>query len=171
DKDGASSEYTGFVTVTNVAPTAALVNAGPVDEGGTVTITFDAPVDPSPADAAAGFHYAFSCAGDSLAGATYAGSGTSPVTTCSFADSGSHVVRGKIIDQDGGATEYTTAVTVTDVAPTARLEAPATVVEGVTYTLSLEDVADVSPADVAAGFLFAFDCGDGAGYGPTGSDA
>ena len=64
------------VTVANVAPTAALANNGPIDEGGSATITFSSPSDPSNADTTAGFHYAYSCTNGDLSGATYAGSGT-----------------------------------------------------------------------------------------------
>ena len=43
-----------------------------------------------------------------LSGATYAGSGTSASTSCTFADNGTYSVKGRIIDKDGGYTEYTT---------------------------------------------------------------
>src|SRR5438105_6412208 len=73
---------------------------------------------------AAGFHYVFSCFGSSLATATYATSGTSSSTTCAYPDNGSYTVRARIIDKDGGYTEYTTVVTVTNVAPTVTITGP-----------------------------------------------
>ena len=117
DKDGGFTEYTKAVNVVNVAPTATLSNNGPVNEGQAATITFTNPSDPSSADTAAGFHYAYSCTNASLAGATYVNSSIAATTSCTFADDGAYTVRARIIDKNGGATEYTTVVTVRDVAP------------------------------------------------------
>jgi hypothetical protein len=108
DKDSASDSKTFKVDVANVAPTADLANDGPVNEGSPVTVKFDNQHDASSADTSAGFHYAFDCNGGSLAGATYGGSGTSASTSCTFNDNGTYPVTGRIIDKDGGATEYTT---------------------------------------------------------------
>jgi hypothetical protein len=102
-----------------VAPTATLANNGPVFEGTPASVSFSAASDPSSADTAAGLHYAFACDNGSLASATYAGSGTSASTSCSYADegTGSYTVRGRVIDKDDGYTEYTTSVTVNNAAP------------------------------------------------------
>jgi len=122
DDDGAvSTAATTSVTVANVDPTATLGNNGPVNEGSSATISFTSPSDPSSTDTAAGFHYAFSCTNGDLSGATYANSGTSASTNCPFADNGSFTVKGRIIDKDGGYTEYTTSVTVNNVKPTVSL--------------------------------------------------
>ncbi|HYN87315.1 MAG TPA: family 43 glycosylhydrolase, partial [Ardenticatenaceae bacterium] len=116
---GTGRTATGLATVavTNVAPTAALANDGPVDEGSAATVGFSAQADPSNADTAAGFHYAFACDGGPLDGASYATSGDSATTTCAFAEDGSYTVRGRIIDKDDGSTEYTTVVAVNNAAP------------------------------------------------------
>ena len=106
------------VSVTNVVPTASFGNDGPIDEGGSATVSFSGAFDPSSNDTAAGFHYAFDCSGGSLSAATYASSGTSDSTSCAFADNGSYTVSGKIMDKDDGSNEYTTTVTVNNVAPT-----------------------------------------------------
>jgi PKD repeat protein len=110
DKDGGYSEYTTDVTLRNAAPTADLGNNGPVDEGSPATISFSNQHDPSSADTAAGFHYAYACDNGSLAGATYAGSGTSATHQCTYSDNGTYTVKGRIIDKDGGYSEYTTDV-------------------------------------------------------------
>ena len=75
---------------------------------------------------AAGLRYAFSCTNGDLSGATYAGSSTSATTSCTFGDNGTFPVKGRIIDKDGGFTQYTTNVIVNNVAPSVpMLLAPA----------------------------------------------
>ncbi len=108
-------------------------------EGSAATVSFTNQGDPSNADTAAGFHYAFACNGTSLDGATYANSSADASTTCTFDDGPStHLVTARIIDKDGGYTEHTTMVTVTNVAPTATISAPSSVNEGDTFTVSLD---------------------------------
>ena len=71
---------------------------------------------------------------------------------------------------DGSATATDTAeVTITNLPPTATFVAPATVDAGNPFTLALTNPSDPAPADVAAGFTYAFDCGSG--YGPFGAAA
>ena len=103
--------------VVNVEPAAILANDGPIDEGSAAAISFSGASDASSADTSAGFHYAFDCSGGSLAAANYAGSGTVASISCPFADDGSYMVSGKIMDKDDGAAEYTTTVVVNNVAP------------------------------------------------------
>ena len=99
------------VQIDNVAPTADIADNGPVNEGSSATISLSNPFDPSSADTTAGFHYAFDCDGGSLAGATYAGSGTSELDVVPVPRRpGRRVVSGAIIDKDGGLTEYPTTV-------------------------------------------------------------
>jgi len=166
DKDGGRFDTTTTVTVNNVAPTATFPATRTVAEGSPSSYAFTSPSDPSSADTSAGFHYAYSCTGASLATATYAGSGTATSVSCTFDDGpASPTVRARIIDKDGGFTEYTTAVTVTNVAPSATFNAPASVNEGSNISLSLTSPSDPSAADTTAGFTYAFDCGTGSGYG------
>jgi PKD repeat protein len=119
DNDGAPGSDTDTATIANVAPKATLANSGPVDEGSPVSVSFSGASDPSSADTTAGFHYAFACDNGSLAGATYAGSGTAASTTCTYPDegTGTYTVRARIMDKDDGFTEYTTTVTVNNAAP------------------------------------------------------
>jgi hypothetical protein len=103
----------------------------------------------------------------SLAAATYASSGTASSVSCSFDDGPTtQTVRARIIDKDDGFSEYTSAVTVANVAPTATFSNNGPVNEGSSFTLSMTGGDDVSAADKAAKFTFAFDCGDGSGHGP-----
>ncbi len=165
DKDNGFTEYSTNVTVDNVAPTVTLGNNGPVNEASPATISFTGQSDPSTADTTAGFHYAFSCTNGDLSGATYAGSATSASTTCTYDDNGVYTVKARILDKDNGFTEYSTNVTVDNVAPTATFNAPTSVNEGSNISLSLTDPLDPSSVDTAAGFQYAFDCGGGGGYG------
>jgi hypothetical protein len=73
-------------------------------------------------------------------------------------------------DQDGDSQEYTATVSISNLAPTATFRAsPALVAPGEAVTLSFTDPHDVA-ADVAT-LQYAFNCGDGGGYGGTGPNA
>src|SRR5207245_414785 len=147
DKDGASGSDSKTISATNVAPTATLANSGPVNEASPVTVSFSSQLDPSAADTSAGFHYAYSCTNVSLAAATYAGSGAGASTSCTFADNGSFTVRARIIDKDGGFSEYTTAVTVNNVAPTVTAPANQSANEGASTSFGLGSFSDVGVND------------------------
>src|SRR5256712_12169258 len=148
DKDGGYADYSIVVTVLNVAPTATLSNNGPVNEASPATISFSAQFDPSSADTSAGFHYAYSCSNGSLAGVTYAGSGASASTSCTYDDGPStHTVRARIIDKDDGYSEYSTVVAVANVAPVATLSNNGPVNEASPATISFSAQLDPSSAD------------------------
>src|SRR5207249_3263388 len=155
------------VTVNNVAPTASLGNDGPVDEGSSFHLSLTSPVDPSSVDTAAGFEYAFNC-GD---GSGYGVVRASGAVTCPTSDNGVRSVKAKIRDKDGGVTEYTDSVTVNNVAPTASFSNDGPVDEGSSFHLSLTGASDPSSVDTAAGFEYAFNCGDGSGYGVFGASS
>lgn len=153
---------TSTVNVVNVAPTAMLNVPSSVDEGGTVAISLTNQNDVQ-VDRYAGFRYAFACDGGSLDGATYEGSGAATSTNCTFDDSGTKTVRARIIDKDGGYSEYTKEIVVNNVAPTATLNDPASVDQGKDFAISLMNASDPSSAD-EANLTYAFDCGNGLGY-------
>jgi uncharacterized protein len=102
-----SATSTATVQVANVAPTATFTASPAVDAGSPVALALTAPSDPSTADTAAGFSYAFDCG----SGTFVASSG--PAATCPTADTGSLTVRGRITDKDGGSTIYSATVSVT----------------------------------------------------------
>jgi 6-phosphogluconolactonase (cycloisomerase 2 family) len=107
-----STPATASVTVQNVAPTATLSSNSPVSEAGPVTVTFSNLFDPSPADTQAGFHYSYALTAAGLA--TSYTTATAGASTQLTLDEGSTTVFGRIFDKDGGFTDYTTSVTVTD---------------------------------------------------------
>jgi hypothetical protein len=110
DSDGAEGSNSRSVTVKNVAPTASATNNGPINEGGSATITASQ-TDPGTADT---FTYAFDCDNDGTFGAYQA----SDQTSCSFGADGSYDVGVKVKDDDGGEDEASTTVVVKNVAPT-----------------------------------------------------
>src|SRR5207253_1956308 len=115
------------------------------------------PIDPSSADTAAGFHYAFAVDGASLASVTYASAGASAAQSFTFNDGPSnHTVTERIRKRDGSVNGYTAAIQVNNVTTTATLVAPATVNEGSAFSVALTSPIDPSSADTAAGFHYAF---------------
>jgi hypothetical protein len=167
DSDGfISNTASVLVNVTNADPWAVLNAPTSINEGSSAAISltnggFVSPQD-GETDTNAGFRYAFACNGGSLSTATYGNSGTANSTTCPTTDNGMKTVRGRIIDKDGGFSEYIKSVGVNNVAPTATFSAPASVNQGSNFTISLGSIADPSSADT---LTYAFDCGDGSGYG------
>jgi hypothetical protein len=118
DKNGASDTNTFKVEVANVAPTAELGNDGPKAEGSPVTVSFSNAADPSGGDVAAGFRYGFACTTSEALPTTYSAADTDASKSCTFADNGAYLVKGRIFDRDNGHRTYDTSVTVTNVAPT-----------------------------------------------------
>jgi hypothetical protein len=124
-------EETITVTVTNVAPTATFNSPASVSAGSNINISLTAPDDASTIDETAGFTYAFDCGSGTFA----APSGTS-TASCPTSGPGSKTVRGKIIDKDGGATEYSASVAIDNVPPTASAAGPYTGNEGSAVNIS-----------------------------------
>ena len=95
---------TAQVTITNVEPTATFVAPATVDAGFPFTLTLTNPADPSAADEAAGFTYAFDC------GSGYGDFGTANTKSCPTTDVGVLSVGAKIRDKDAGVSEYNATV-------------------------------------------------------------
>ncbi len=161
DDGGVSDEYSASVTVDNVAPEATFNAPASVDEGSNINLSLTDASDPSSVDTAAGFEYRFSCDD----GASWTDLSSDDTASCPTNDNGTNDVKGQIRDKDDGVSTYSYAVTVNNVAPTATVDAPSSVTEGSGIELSLTSPNDPSSADTEAGFHYAFDCGDGAGYG------
>jgi endonuclease/exonuclease/phosphatase family metal-dependent hydrolase len=95
------------VNISNVAPTATFTAPAGARAGFAFTLSLTSPSDPSSADTAAGFEYAFDC------GNGYGAFGTSTTATCTPTDTGTLSVGGKIRDKDLDVSEYPAMVTVT----------------------------------------------------------
>ncbi len=117
----------------NVGPTAILDHSGAASEGEWITVTFLARTDVS--GDMTGFTYAFDYTNDGLLDQ---GFGASSQATFRATHSSTQPVRGLIRDDDGGVSEYLTAVPVSDVPPSLTLAGASYVAEGAIYTLVLK---------------------------------
>jgi DNA/RNA endonuclease G (NUC1) len=165
DAFGWPASSTTTLAIANLPPTATFGAPATGVEGTLFTLRLTGATDPSPVDAAA-LQFAFDC------GAGYGAASSSATASCTEPDQGDYTVRAKVIDKDGASTEYTGVVHVVNAPPSATFVAPASVNEASPIALSLTGATDPGSADVAAGFTFAFDCGDGTGFGaasPTAS--
>src|SRR5207302_8277882 len=95
-------------------------------------------------DAAAampGLQYQYSCSNDATALSAKSGSASS---SCTFGDNGTYTVLARISDKDTGYRDYTTVVTVNNVAPTATLGNNGPVNEGGPVTICFPNPSDVT---------------------------
>jgi hypothetical protein len=136
DEDGDFFAGSLDVVVMNVAPTATLSNNGPINEGGSASVSFTNGSDPSSADAGS-LRYFLSTSQGARDAATYATATTVTSASFAFSDDGSYPVYGRVLDKDGGYTDYQTNVVVKNVAPSLHVSGATTVNEGSAYTLIL----------------------------------
>jgi hypothetical protein len=144
------------INITNVDPTAAFSNDGPVNEGSTATVSFSGQFDPGVADVTAGLRYAYDFNDDGIwevgqPSYALASSSDSAVVPASYLDDGPMIrqVRARIIDKDGGFSEYTTQISVNNVAPTLVISGASNVDEGSPYTLTLS-ATDPGPDTISS---------------------
>ena len=161
DVDGAFSEYTTDVVVDNLAPTATFGDSGPIDEGQQVTLSFTDQSD-SDADMATGFTHEWDLDNDGV----FELSTSEPSIARTLTASGSHTVRGRIIDAEGAFSEYTTEIVVNDVAPTIAIFGESATDEGGSYQITLGEAFDPGD-DVITGYTVHW--GDGNSETFTGS--
>ncbi|MEJ7653896.1 MAG: hypothetical protein WKH64_11470, partial [Chloroflexia bacterium] len=151
DPAGRSTSKAFTNNVANVAPTATFDAPATVAFGAPFDISLTSPAGPSSTDQTAGFTYAFDCG----LGSGYQEPTAENTATCTTADSPSQTISGKILDKNGGATEYTRTVSVTDYAPTGtvRINNGAEYARSVGVTLALS-VTDPAPSDGVADMRF-----------------
>ena len=190
DKDGGQASFGRDVGVVNAAPTATLSNSaaatGGVDEGNTTaTVSLGGAADASPVDTTAGLRYSFDFNGDGkydpadgdIGDGTYAGSAgvaaTQTVPAARLADGSPAgvTVKARVIDKDGGSTEYTTSIPVRNVAPTATPSVAAVgggpIAIGSKLAVTFAGPADPSPTDTARGFKFYLDVNNDGDFDDT----
>ncbi|MEZ4667856.1 MAG: Ig-like domain-containing protein [Anaerolineae bacterium] len=103
------------LTVDNVPPSAMFApQVNPVSVGFSAPLEFTSPADSSPVDATAGFLYSYDCTND---GSFELTDSTADSFPCPYNQVGSYTAAGRIKDKDGGATDYTAAITVTNQPP------------------------------------------------------
>lgn len=139
DVHGVTSTATTTVTVANVAPVATFAHATGAQEGGSFGLSLAGATDASPVDQGT-LRFAFDC-GD---GAGFGAPQAVPAATCAATDDGARTVRGRVLDKDGGATEYAGSITIANVAPviTSLVTTPGPVTAGtaVSATVAFTDV-------------------------------
>lgn len=162
DRDGGTADLSTTVVVGATTPTATLTSSGPVPEGGTATVTFSDPVDPDPG---ATFTYSFDLDGDGTFDVVDATAATAVIPAALTSDGpATLIVTGRISNQHGGFSDYTTEVEVTSVGPTVTVSTPERIEVG-EELLVVVTIDDPSPADRAADFELTIDFGDGPGSG------
>ncbi|HET9423868.1 MAG TPA: PKD domain-containing protein, partial [Gemmatimonadaceae bacterium] len=126
--DGETATAQAVVVISNSAPTAQFIAGGPVTEGSVFTLQLQNASD-TPADMS-GLQFSFDC------GMGYDAWGAATSASCSTTDDGSRTVRARVRDKDGGTSEYTSMVSVTNVAPSILMPATATILQGDTWAAS-----------------------------------
>jgi hypothetical protein len=122
-QNGQSSNATTMVTATNINPTASSFT-GPASTfvNATNAFTFNGLIDASD-DLLAGLHFAYDFNNDGTfdtGDGTYVGSITASSQDHAFTSTGMFTVLGRVIDNDGGFTDYTRNINVTN--PQASVE-------------------------------------------------
>jgi hypothetical protein len=159
DGNGHTPSDSATVNVSNADPSATPdVPAGNVNEGDTFSLSLSNPNDPGSNDT---FTYQFDC-GD---GSGYAAATTTANETCGTNDNGPRSVKLKILDDDGGFTEYTGTVTVVNVPPVITSFTCPTDPVAVNTTVTLSGAfTDVGTADTHTASIV---WGDGGSSAPT----
>jgi hypothetical protein len=117
-KDGAGGHTVtdnSDLTVTNVAPTASFTAPASASLGSSFSISLGSATDAGSNDIAS-LQYAFDC------GAGYNAASATASRSCTATTIPQQTVKGKVIDQDGGETEYSATVNVNNVPPIAGID-------------------------------------------------
>jgi len=159
DKDGGPSAVQTFgVSVSNTAPNVTLSGPTSGAEGATLSYTATA-TDPGGSDQTQGFTFDWNW-GDGSSHTVTPAKTASPNTASHVFDGGTYTVTVTVTDKDGGFATRTQSVAIANVAPTLAIAPPASAQEG-TSANAVFTVTDPSSGDMAAGFVYSIDWGDG----------
>jgi PKD repeat protein len=112
--EGGTAQAGVPIAITNAAPTAAFAAGPAVPVGQASTVGFANAADPSPADVAAGLRYSFDFNNDGdFADPGDMADAASATASHTFPAVGTYLVRGRVADRDGGFTDHTATVAVT----------------------------------------------------------
>jgi hypothetical protein len=153
NEDGSTLSGQFPVTVSNSQPTSTF-NTQDAVEGSTAKLT--AIGSDSTGDIAAGLRYYIGTSFLLRNAATYATSSPNNTYQESFSDSITRELYVRVMDKDGGFTDYTTTLVVENVAPTATISNSGPVAEGTPVLVELSSVIDPSSVDTVAGFRYSF---------------
>jgi hypothetical protein len=151
DKDNGYTDY--YISIRIGTPPSATFQATTlVNEGSTDTVTFT-----NQAGGTGGYTYSYDFNNDNTFEITGSSSASATVPE-SYLDDGPStlVVLGRITDSAGNHADYTTSITVNNVAPTANLSNNGPVTTGSPVTVSFTNATDPSTADTNAGFHYSF---------------
>jgi len=123
DAQGGEGFTTVEVEAQNVAPTATFNAPGTIQEGDTILLSLSDALDPGSADLDS-LRYAFDC------GSGYDSWHRTSAADCPSSDDGDLTVRGRILDKDGGISEYSRTIHVQDVPPVVDAGGPYTLHTG-----------------------------------------
>jgi hypothetical protein len=142
DSLGGFTDYTTTVTV-NAALTATFANSGPVNEGGTATVSFSAQ-----AGGSGGYTYSYDFGNTGTFQVTGSASASAAVPASLLAEGPATVtVRGRITDSLGGFTDFLTTLTVNDVAPKVTASTGLSALPGTSTSFSLGSFTDPGASD------------------------
>lgn len=157
DQYDESEENPILIVMRSVAPTATMGNGGPINEGSSATVAMSGAYDPSSDDTTEGFHYSFAKTTGALA-TTYSTASGSASAQINFTNNGTYTVYGRIFDQHDNYTQYSTVVTVNNVAPTAAsVENNGPVAKSTAATITVGTISDPSSDDLTVGMTYSYD--------------
>ncbi|WP_406696632.1 YDG domain-containing protein [Singulisphaera sp. Ch08] len=152
DGDGGSATATKSITVNNVAPTGTYNAPTSVVYGSAIGVSITGEFDPSITDIATTLRYSFGYATSNsspLAGSSYGSSSTTASANFSSLNSGIYYLFARIIDHDGGYTEYSSVVTVNQKIITPSITANSKVYDGtISATLTSQALSGVLLEDL-----------------------
>ncbi|MHA2225828.1 MAG: PKD domain-containing protein [Candidatus Hodarchaeales archaeon] len=155
DEYGAESNIAAssiVISVLNVNPTASFMNDGSANEGSPVTVFFTNQHDPGSSDT---FTYSFDWnSNDNFEIIDQ----IEPFAMHTWADDGIYTVTGRITDNHGGYSDYTSEIVINNVAPTATPAPDQSVNEGQWAMIDLVTYTDPGVLDT---FELTIDWGDG----------